>query len=47
MCLVYSDSDIYLFDDVLLVVDVYVGCYFFYNCIKKFLNGKIIIFIMY
>lgn len=41
---VYSDSDIYLLDDVLSAVDVHVGRHLFHNCIKKFLNGKTIIF---
>lgn len=41
---VYSDGDIYLLDDVLSAVDVHVGRHLFHNCIKKFLNGKTIIF---
>ncbi|XP_061163776.1 ATP-binding cassette sub-family C member 5-like [Saccostrea echinata] len=41
---VYSDSDIYLLDDVLSAVDVHVGRHLFHNCIKKFLSGKTVIF---
>ncbi|XP_078324316.1 ATP-binding cassette sub-family C member 5-like [Crassostrea virginica] len=41
---VYSDSDIYLLDDVLSAVDVHVGRHLFHKCIKKFLKGKSIIF---
>ncbi|KAH7890193.1 P-loop containing nucleoside triphosphate hydrolase protein [Phlebopus sp. FC_14] len=37
---VYSDSDIYLFDDVLAALDPRVGRNVFNNCIKKALKGK-------
>ncbi|KAG6334434.1 hypothetical protein ID866_4655 [Astraeus odoratus] len=37
---VYSDADIYLFDDVLAALDPRVGRNVFNNCIKKALRGK-------
>lgn len=37
---VYSDADIYLFDDVLAALDPRVGRGVFNNCIKKGLRGK-------
>ncbi|KAF9233986.1 P-loop containing nucleoside triphosphate hydrolase protein [Melanogaster broomeanus] len=37
---VYSDADIYLFDDVLAALDPRVGRTVFNNCIKKALRGK-------
>ncbi|KAF9236623.1 P-loop containing nucleoside triphosphate hydrolase protein [Melanogaster broomeanus] len=37
---VYSDADIYLFDDVLAALDPRVGRTVFNNCIKKALHGK-------
>ncbi|KAF9229004.1 P-loop containing nucleoside triphosphate hydrolase protein [Gyrodon lividus] len=37
---IYSDADIYLFDDVLAALDPRVGRTVFNNCIKKALRGK-------
>ncbi|KAF8838120.1 P-loop containing nucleoside triphosphate hydrolase protein [Paxillus ammoniavirescens] len=37
---VYSDADIYLFDDILAALDPRVGRTVFNNCIKKGLRGK-------
>ncbi|KAN0040433.1 hypothetical protein ACTA71_012326 [Dictyostelium dimigraforme] len=40
---VYSDSDIYILDDILSAVDAHVGKHLFYNCIKGILKDKIIV----
>lgn len=37
---VYSDSDIYLFDDVLSAVDAHIGRHLFEECINGYLKGK-------
>lgn len=38
---IYSDADIYLFDDLISAVDVYVGSFIIEKCIKQFLDGKL------
>ncbi|EAL64035.1 ABC transporter C family protein [Dictyostelium discoideum AX4] len=40
---VYSDSDIYILDDILSAVDAHVGKHLFYNCIKGILKEKIVV----
>ena len=42
---VYSDADIYLFDDPFSALDAYVGKNIFDNVIKKYLKGKTILVI--
>uniref|UniRef100_A0A4W3JDR1 ATP-binding cassette sub-family C member 5 n=1 Tax=Callorhinchus milii TaxID=7868 RepID=A0A4W3JDR1_CALMI len=42
---VYSDQDIYLFDDPLSAVDAHVGKHIFEECIKKALQDKTVIFV--
>ena len=42
---IYSDSDIYLFDDPFSALDVYVGKNIFEKAIKKYLKGKTILVI--
>ncbi|XP_044496374.1 ABC transporter C family member 12-like isoform X2 [Mangifera indica] len=37
---VYSNSDVYIFDDPLSALDAHVGRQVFYNCIKEELRGK-------
>ena len=37
---VYSESDMYLFDDPLSAVDAHVGKHMFEECIEKYLRGK-------
>lgn len=39
----YSDSDIYLYDDILSAVDIHVATYIMQNAIKKYLRGKTIV----
>jgi ATP-binding cassette subfamily C (CFTR/MRP) protein 4 len=38
---IYSDADIYLFDDPLSAVDPEVAKEIFNNCINGYLNGKL------
>ena len=42
---VYSDADIYLFDDPFSALDADVGKHIFYKTIKEYLNGKTILLI--
>ena len=42
---IYKDSDIYLLDDCLASLDVYVSGYIFDECIRKFLKDKICVFV--
>lgn len=39
----YSQSDIYLFDDILSAVDIHVGTFLMEQTIKGFLKGKTIL----
>ncbi|XP_063914044.1 probable multidrug resistance-associated protein lethal(2)03659 [Zophobas morio] len=41
----YKDSDIYLLDDCLASLDVYVSGYIFDECIRKFLKDKLCVFV--
>jgi len=41
----YSDRDIVLLDDPLSAVDAHVGKHIFFECIKKQLAGKTILFV--
>jgi len=42
---VYSDRDIILLDDPLSAVDAHVGKHIFFECIKKELAGKTVLFV--
>lgn len=37
---IYSDRDIYLFDDPISAVDVHVGKFLMHECIKGYLSNK-------
>jgi ABC-type transport system involved in cytochrome bd biosynthesis fused ATPase/permease subunit len=39
----YSDSDIYLFDDILSAVDIHVATFIMQNAVKKYLSNKTVI----
>lgn len=39
----YSDSDIYLYDDILSAVDIHVATFIMENAMKKYLRGKTIV----
>ncbi|KRT83617.1 ABC transporter ATP-binding protein, partial [Oryctes borbonicus] len=42
---IYKKADIYLLDSPLVSLDINVGKFVFTNCIKKFLKGKLILFV--
>lgn len=37
---IYSDHDIYLFDDPISAVDIHVGKFLMHECIKGYLKNK-------
>lgn len=46
MCVLYVESDVYIFDDFLSVVDNYVGFAFFKEVMTGELKDKIVIFVI-
>jgi ABC-type transport system involved in cytochrome bd biosynthesis fused ATPase/permease subunit len=41
----YSQQDIYLFDDILSAVDIHVADFIIHNTIKQYLNNKTVVLV--